>query len=319
MHQRFLSFDTWPRIHTLSKESRQKFVAVPFLVSGATRRLPLKRGDVLIVRFDKRTVKAGLTDPHEVVKYIKHGVQVHSTNNLHAKVFILGTTAIVGSQNVSANSEEGLVEAAIETNDPRTVRQCKSFVKSLRGDIVELPYAEKMIRYYRPPKRGYEKQKRTRNKGPVIEQSGLWIVPLVRGGWDDTDFENEVIAKDSAKKRLTKPRVFVLDDFKWDNDMFLRKLQEGQRVLMCIKENDRRVMVSPPGRVLRIRVYKSGRKKHAIVILAIRRNLYRRNAKSLIGRIGNSAKGIARQGNPWQVKNRKLASAIGSIWPRSGD
>jgi hypothetical protein len=319
MHQKFLSFDTWPRIHALSMSTHQKLVAVPFLGQGATKRLPLRKGDILIVRFDKGTIKAGMTDPREIVKYIKRGVQVHSTSNLHAKVFVLGGTAIVGSQNVSANSEVGLVEAAIETSDPGTVRKCKSFVKSLRGDIIELPFAEKMIAHYHPPKRGHGKRKQGKNNTPVAEQSGMWIVPLVRVDWTAADYENETLAKEVAQKRITKPRVFGLDDFKWDNDKFLHNLQEGQRVLMCIKERDKKVMVSPPGRVLTIRVYKSGRTKHAIVFLAIRKKLSRRNAKGLIRRIGNSAKGIGRQGNPWQVKSRKLASAIGSIWPSSGD
>lgn len=73
-----------------------------------------------------------------MVKYVKAGVEVHSAANLHAKVFVLGRTAIVGSSNVSAASENSLVEAGIETTDPQVVAKCKRFVEDLRGDVIGL-------------------------------------------------------------------------------------------------------------------------------------------------------------------------------------
>jgi hypothetical protein len=58
-------------------------------------------------------------------------VEVHSVENLHAKVFVAGARALVGSTNVSFTSATGLVEALLETSDREPVRQCRDCVKSL--------------------------------------------------------------------------------------------------------------------------------------------------------------------------------------------
>src|SRR6266567_7372820 len=110
MATEFISARIWPRLRRLAKTRRRRgYVAVPFLGTGAAKRLPLKRGDVLITKFDLATVRAGQVNPSEVVAFIKRGVEVHSVANLHAKVYVFGRVAFVGSANVSASSEDSLI------------------------------------------------------------------------------------------------------------------------------------------------------------------------------------------------------------------
>jgi phosphatidylserine/phosphatidylglycerophosphate/cardiolipin synthase-like enzyme len=59
--------------------------------------------------------------PDALRKYIRAGVNVYTTRYLHAKVFILGTTVIVGSTNVSFASQNRLEEAIVETTDRRVL------------------------------------------------------------------------------------------------------------------------------------------------------------------------------------------------------
>jgi phosphatidylserine/phosphatidylglycerophosphate/cardiolipin synthase-like enzyme len=51
-------------------------------------------------------VQAGQTCPASLSSMLKRGVQVFSREGLHAKVFVFGTTAYIGSANVSGNSEK---------------------------------------------------------------------------------------------------------------------------------------------------------------------------------------------------------------------
>jgi hypothetical protein len=78
---------TWA-IKRVARDKGQHWVAVPYVSPGAAKRLPLKRGDVLITRFDDATIMAGQTDPTEIARYIRKGVKVHNEPWLHAKVYV---------------------------------------------------------------------------------------------------------------------------------------------------------------------------------------------------------------------------------------
>jgi hypothetical protein len=87
-----------------------------------SRRLPLKRGSVLVVRADRATMEQGQTDPWELEELVKNGVRVFPLKNLHAKMFIFAKWAVVGSMNASTNSwAGGLLEAAVEVNGKAVV------------------------------------------------------------------------------------------------------------------------------------------------------------------------------------------------------
>jgi hypothetical protein len=91
----------WDRIQSLVEKHPGKcHVAVAYFGSGASRLLPLKAGSVLVVDMSERAVKSGQTKPSEVSKLLRDGVEVHSVENLHAKVFVVGNRALVGSTNV---------------------------------------------------------------------------------------------------------------------------------------------------------------------------------------------------------------------------
>jgi len=54
---RFLTDGIWQRIRTLNKKRGKRFVAVPYLGSGATERLHLRAGDLLVIDFSEGTIK----------------------------------------------------------------------------------------------------------------------------------------------------------------------------------------------------------------------------------------------------------------------
>jgi hypothetical protein len=60
---KFIGDRPWARITTLAKQAQRSYVAVPYLHGGATRMLPLNKGDVL-----KVNVMSCQVDPNETQK-----------------------------------------------------------------------------------------------------------------------------------------------------------------------------------------------------------------------------------------------------------
>src|SRR6185369_13773316 len=164
--------------------------AVAYFAAGASKLLPLRKGSVLVVDMSERAVKSGQTDPKELIELLNKGVEVHSVENLHAKVFVLGDRAFVGSTNVSRRSADHLREAAIETVARSVVAACRQFVESLRGEPVDVEHAAAMAKLYRPPKVAGNGRRRRRGSNVDARtpaHAPLWAVALEPNGYDSED------------------------------------------------------------------------------------------------------------------------------------
>ena len=104
-------------------------MAVAFLGSGAFKQLKLRSGDILVVNMGRNALVNHATDPREIELFKQAKVRVYSSPHLHAKVYVLGKSALVGSPNVSENSRDELVEAAILTTDRTIVSKARRFVE----------------------------------------------------------------------------------------------------------------------------------------------------------------------------------------------
>ncbi|GAA2576974.1 hypothetical protein GCM10010435_61410 [Winogradskya consettensis] len=64
--------------------------------------------------------------------WLSGGVRVVNHEHLHAKVIVVGKTAIVGSANISQRAASGTIaEAALKTTDPQAVKTARAFIKQL--------------------------------------------------------------------------------------------------------------------------------------------------------------------------------------------
>ena len=104
-------------------------MAVPWVTDADL--LLLGEGDRVVVDFSDQAVAAGQTNPAQVLKWIQRGARVRSLAQLHAKVFVFGRTAYVGSTNVSPNSALRLSEATIRTTEPMAVSSARRHVEAL--------------------------------------------------------------------------------------------------------------------------------------------------------------------------------------------
>ena len=126
MSTAFMSRDIWRQLTKAARGSRQgAAVAVAYFGKGASRLLPLAQGSRLVVDASERSVASGLTCPADLLTLVNRGVAVYSVPNLHAKVFVLGDAAYIGSANVSSSSASRLVEAVIRTTESSLVRAAR--------------------------------------------------------------------------------------------------------------------------------------------------------------------------------------------------
>ena len=315
MPSKLISGSVWGRIRKLSQCSTPALVAVPYFGSGASNLLKFREGSLLVVKFDREAVSSGQVDPREIVKLIRRGVEVHSCSNLHAKVFVFGGTVVIGSSNVSRNSENNLLEACVETTEKTIVLSAKRFIRSLQGDAVGLDYAKQMIPFYRPPTQTRQRGSRTKAKRSTPNHSDLWLTSLVQGRWRDEDYEQEEIGRPAARKAMSNPRSSVLESFQWAGNG-IQRFKKGQRVLQCIKSDNETVTVSPPSRITGIRKYTLNGKKRAIVFLERPKKYRDMRLKSFVARLGSSAKKLGNPRRSKQIKDPELIYNLGRLWSK---
>ena len=314
MATKFHSDDSWSRIRDLAKKRGRRLVAVPFLGKGAIRRLPLQAGDLLIVRLDEATVKSGQTSPLEIGKFLRKGVEVHAQSNLHAKVFVFGKTAVIGSTNVSTTSEAHLLEAVVETSDSRAVSAAASFVRSLRGDVVTPQYAKRLEKMYVPPRILGAGRPRSQQTMRGAGQSVLWAVKLETGAWIDEDYVQQEAGEPLARKKLKNTRHYVVDDFVWTPAGFGRKVRVGQRVLQIVEENSGNVYAEPPYRVVRVQRYRATSSSRVMVFVERKKGSRRVGLGRLLERIGPMGERLGRLTTSFELKDKALVYQLGQIW-----
>lgn len=309
---RFHSEEAWKRITSMATKASRRLVAVPFLTSGAAKRLPLVRGDLLITRFDDLAIKTGQIDPREIVKYLRRRVEIHAVANLHAKVFVLGNRALVGSTNVSASSERLLIEAACETDDPAFVRACVRFIEALRGDIIGIDFARTKLHLYRPPQIVFPRGQPGRKSGPT--QSKIAAVALTSIDFDDADNAQVPEGRLKAKQLLEDTGAFTLDEFRWTGRL-PAWLRPGIRVLACAKTRGKIAAVAAPARVLHIRRYRSARGgKRALIFLERPKWSREKSITTLTRQLGEGRLLLNVKGS--RLLSAELGRRIGALWAR---
>lgn len=140
----------------LSQEARlarrPAHVAVAYFGSGGSQLLPLPTNSFLVVDASDAAVKSGQTCPFDLLKLHRRGVRVHSHRNLHAKVYVLGNAAFIGSPNVSQHSANIMLEAMFRTQQRSAVSAAREFVESLCITELDSDELTRLARIYKPPR-----------------------------------------------------------------------------------------------------------------------------------------------------------------------
>ena len=275
--------------------------------------MPLQEGSTLVVDASESAVRSGQTNPSDLLTLINRGVEVHSVKNLHAKVFVTGDQAFIGSTNVSNHSANGLLEAVVQTDSTSVVASCKQFVKSLRGEFVSPEHAKNLKKIYRPPKFSGVRHQPGRSKAAPLH-SPLWIVPLTDTDWDAEDCEQKERGLPTARRRLRSSRLYSVDDFCSEGSGFTKRFKTNDVLIQVIDYGKRRCMVAPPSRVIHIQRYRRGREHRAIVFMERPKKVRERNLKVVVQQLGPKAKAFGKLLIPKSLREWAFVHALLNLW-----
>lgn len=307
MTTKLLGTRIWPRLTELAKASKHQCqVAVAYFGQGASKLLPLPKGSTVVVDLSERAVREGQTCPDELGNLIRRGVAVYSCTDLHAKLFVFGKHAVIGSANVSNRSKNVLIEAAIETTDPVVIRSCKQFVADQCLEPITEDDIERLAPLYKPP--GGGSTKTTSIQG----RRRLWAVGLESSKWDEEDNRQADKARPKATKELENELVYRLDEFCWTGDDL--KVSEGDMVMQVFTESNRQVFMYPPSKVVWVQKFHVGRTARMIVFLRVPKSARRKRRKLVLKQLEAPSTHLRKLKRCRRIKNRKLSNELFRLW-----
>ena len=310
MSTEFVSQAIWPTLTKATRGLRHRCaVAVAYFGAGAARLLPLPKGSRLVVDASERSVASGQTCPADLIILLKRGVTVYSVANLHAKVFVLGRAAYIGSANVSSRSASHLVEAVIRTTEVEVVSAARQFVQEHCLHELSPTVLKRLAKLYRPPlmpggKPGKPRQEMT-SKRPSLPR--LLLAQLHLEDWSEQDQALHDAAMLVAKTRREHPRSFEMESFRNTGRC---AYQRGDVVIQVTDEGSGNVLVTPPGNVLHVRTRHDG--NGLVSFICLERPLRRRRSvRSLAREIGCTQRRLRRDG---VIRDSGFAQALLNIW-----
>ncbi len=307
----FITRNIWPQLTKTVRGSRHRCaVAVAYFGAGASRLLPLPKSSLLVVDASEHAVACGQTSPADLIALVSRGVAVYSVPNLHAKVFVLGRAAYIGSANVSVRSASQLVEAVVRTTEPSAVGAARQFVQEHCLHALTPTVLKRLSKLYRPPlvsggSRGKKVAGHTLHR-PTLPR--LLLAQLTLEDWSERDQALHDAALPVAERRRQHPQSYELESFRWPGKC---PYQRGDIVVQITNEGGGSFLAAPPGNVLHVRTRQDGNRKVSFVYLErpVRR---RRPVKTLARVLGPGAlKRLRRNG---MIRNAAFARALLNTW-----
>lgn len=253
----FISRDVWRILKHGVRQCRSRaYVAVPYFGQAGSRLLPLKRGDVLVVNASDSAVRSGQTSPAALQRLVKTGVKLFSLDNLHAKVYVFGKVAYVGSPNASTSSQDRLVEAIAEIRDRTGIAAAQAFVASLCNTRVGTHELERLTKIYRPPRTNGSQRSRVGKKQPR-----LWIAHIAYDDLND-EFEQHRVAGHAAAKDKRSSRKHLIDEFWYPGE---KSFAVGDSVIQVYTYDDGSTELFPPATVIDRRIARSSSRRKTFV------------------------------------------------------
>ncbi len=301
MEDVILTADIWDEITKSTQKSKVRcHVAVAYMGQGGAELLPLISGSNIVVDASEGAVQSGQTDPKELLKLFKKGVNIFSHRKLHAKVYVLGTRLFIGSSNVSRHSANKLTEAAFSTTNKILVKQAKDFIIGLCSYENALFEGEihRLIGMYRPPK--IEDGKRSEKiQKKNSEKPKLYVMQVEELHSYSKGYEMPLKEGLAESKKNMSNKNNLLDEIQVHSTT---KLKKDDLVIQVTHKNDQQ-LVSPPGRIVCIKKWN----KKALLFIDVP-NYRRKNINLVQSKLGEEILN----------ENRKLSfdylSRVAKLW-----
>lgn len=225
-----LSSGLWPRLRKLAKGAHKKAAAVAYVTDD--RHVVFDKGDILVTDASDEAIKSGQTSAALLKAAFKRKAQIVSISGLHSKVYVFDNHAIIGSANLSKESERR-TEAALLTDQPTVVSATRLLIDTFKseGEIVDEAFISRIIKLpvtNRTPKPDNSKRKIMNDPAPRT-----WLVGLKPVQEKD---EEKAIAEEGleeAEKHVSQEDSSVSKIRFRGNSRFRREAKEGD-VVVCI-------------------------------------------------------------------------------------
>lgn len=254
-------------------------------------------------------MKCGQTCPAELSKLANKGVRIFSVRNLHAKVFVLGDRAFIGSTNVSTHSAGTLIEAVMTVTNRGMIAAATAFVRGLCLDELGPEELKQSTKIYRPPRftDAGRRRKRAERGGAAKDIRPALLAQLVMEDPPEGSEDTLESGRTIAAKRVSNKKQFVLQAFGWSG---VCPFNRRDKVVQIVDETGRRTLVSPPGSVIYTRKWRRKNRKLTYVYLEVpvRRRISLKTLARKLGR--DSRKRLLRGGRV----RRDFAERLLAVW-----
>lgn len=310
----FLVETSWAALRRAANATRRpSSVAVAYFADGADGLLRLAPGSRLVVNASVSAVKAGQTHPASLLRLVRHRqVRVYSVENLHAKVYVLGDRAFVGSANASQSSAHRLLEAMVSTSDPTNVRRARQFVEGLCREELSPESLVRLQKLYRPPRMEVTPARRGRNARRVRPRtSPLRLSQLILGDWPEDEKDLHDGGFRTARSRREHGQDWEVQSFRFSGRC---RIAPRDVVMQVIDNGAGNRFIEPPGKVLNVVRRKTRPGRVAYVYVEIRKIRRRPRLETLARALGRGArKQLLRSG---LVRDEMLAENLQHYWRR---
>lgn len=301
----------WSKITQVCTKARgPSWIAVAYFGKGAAKMLPLRPGSRLVVDASLNAVQSGVTHPDDLSALWERKVRVYSSENLHAKIYIFGKRAFIGSANASDNSANKLLESVLITSERRAVRKAKEFVESLAIPQNELgPEAlADLQKKYRPPVHSFGEGNLKSRQGSLRANSRVRVVHLENTTFSEHEEKEISVGRKIAKRRSRHQRSWVSDEFKYPSST---RIQHNDRILVVTTYDRGKQLVEPIATVIYVRRSRNKSGKGAFVFYE-RKNLRCWQLKTIAERLGPKvAKKLRRSG----LLSAQVSDQLNRLWP----
>ncbi len=245
MKTQFLSRSTlWGTIKKLAKKTKtRRMIAAPYIGKGSAKFLPLRKGDVLICALTEANAKDGSVCPSEIKILQERGIKIYVRENLHAKIYLFGRGAVVGSANLSQSSISELDEAGILTSDPQTICSIRKWFDLRMNKPITPKWLAHCQKLYKPPQI-------VRGKQPSHPASRVWMVGVHSTEFPTFEERAEQQGYAIARKRLRQPRMYNIERIRWTGTGgFVEAAKRGDSIIQVWNKN-KKYSVCPHGTLL---------------------------------------------------------------------
>jgi hypothetical protein len=186
----------------------------------------------------ERNVKNGLTNPHEIERFIKYRVRCYTVNDLHAKAYRADDVLFVGSMNSSTHSRDTLIEACLTVRSAPAVAAFESWREGLALVPLTKERIQELKKIYRAPKWSKSASSKPR-------KASAWIMWLK--GEDQSDETEQYIEEISEGYCIDEESIFTISVVK-SNNKIARAARPGDEFFVL--DHTGRKAVHPPMRLI---------------------------------------------------------------------